>query len=148
MQELLRAEIAKIDDEQQIVFGWASVSVGKDGTLLVDRQDDVIFPADLEFAAYDFVLNSRQADTRHDELTKAHLVESMVFTAEKLEKMGLAFVDASGAVKKSDHETCMWWSGFFVPDATVWKGIKGGEYTAFSIGGTAVREPILELTHA
>lgn len=141
-KELLRAEIAKIDDDQQIVFGWASVSVGKDGALLVDRQDDVIFPEDLEHAAYDFVLNSRQADTSHDEITKAHLVESMVFTAEKLEKMGLAFVTPEGEVKKSDAQVCSWFVGFYVPDAQVWEGIRKGDFAAFSIGGFAVREPM------
>jgi 2'-5' RNA ligase len=141
-KELLRAEIAKIDDDQQIVFGWASVSVGKDGELLVDRQDDVIFPEDLEHAAYDFVLNSRQADTSHDEVTKAHLVESVVFTAEKLEKMGLAFVTPEGELKKSDAQLCMWWSGFFVPSPDVWAGIRKGDFAAFSIGGFAVREPM------
>ncbi len=142
-KELLRAEIAKIDDDQQIVFGWASVAVGKDGALLVDRQNDVIFPEDLEHAAYDFVLNSRKSDTLHDEVTKAHLVESMVFTAEKMQLMGIAFVDDGGAVKKSNGEPlCLWWSGFFVPSAQVWKGIKDGDFTAFSIGGTAVREPL------
>lgn len=143
--ELLRAEIAKIDDDQQIVFGWASVSVGKDGALLVDRQDDVIFPEDLEHAAYDFVLNSRQSDTSHDEVGKSHLVESMVLTPEKMAKMGLAFVDESGQVKKSDATVCMWWTGFYVPDEAVWKGIKDGDYSAFSIGGTAVREALLEV---
>lgn len=138
--ELLTAKIAKTDNDQQIVFGWASVSIGRDGQVLVDKQDDVIFPEDLERAAYHFVLNSRQSDTHHDEVTKAHLVESMVFTQDKLAKMGLTFTD----VKKAEQDICMWWTGFYVPDEQVWKMVKDGEFTAFSIGGYAVREPLLE----
>jgi hypothetical protein len=147
---LLTAQIAKTDNDQQIVFGWASVSIGKDGQLLVDRQDDVIFPEDLEHAAYDFVLNSRQGDSMHDEVTKAHLVESVVFTREKLEKMGLQFSPDSEIAKttKADSEVCMWWTGFYVADTEIWKGVKEGRFKAFSIGGTAVREPIAPLGKA
>lgn len=138
--EVLTAQIAKVDDEQQIVFGWASVSVGKDGQLLVDRQGDVISPEELEFAAYDFVLNSRQSDSMHDEVTKAHLVESMVFTADKMEKMGLTFKPDT-LLAKSDGGVCMWWTGFYVSDAAIWKRVREGDFQAFSIGGSAVREP-------
>jgi hypothetical protein len=139
-ESLLQAQIAKVDTDRQIVFGWASVSVGKDGELLVDRQDDVIYPEDLEAAAYDFVLNSRNGDTMHDEITKAYLVESVIFTRDKLEKMGLGFINTD--VQKADTDCCMWWTGFYVADDEVWKGVKNGTYTAFSIGGRAVREPL------
>lgn len=138
----ISAQIAKTDADEQIVFGWASVSVNKNGTLIIDRQEDVIYPDDLEYGAYDFVLNSRRADSYHDELTKAHLVESMVFTPEKLDKMGLAFVTPEGEVKKADNPVCMWWTGFYVPDEKVWKQVLDGEFTAFSIGGSAIREPL------
>jgi hypothetical protein len=141
-EEVLTAQIAKYDDDQQIVFGWASVSIGKDGKLVVDREGDVIEPDVLETAAYDFVLNSRRGDDLHDEVTKSHLVESMVFTREKMAKMGLTFLDAG--VRKSDTPVCMWWTGFYVPDASDWSAIKLGKRAAFSIGGFATREEIVD----
>lgn len=35
-----------------------------------------------------------------------------------------------------------WWIGFRVTDDDVWEKVKSGEYSMFSIGGTAIREEV------
>ena len=124
--------IAKIDEEQQIIFGWASVAVRKDGTVIEDSQGDVIDVADLEKAAYDFVLDFREANAMHSGPVRGRLVESFVSTPEKLEKMGLA----------SDALPSAWWTGFKIDDTDAWDGVKSGRYTMFSVEGTGTRTAI------
>ena len=62
------------------------------------------------------------------------MIESVVFTPEKLKALGLA----------EDSLPTGWWIGFHVTDADVWEKVKDGTYNMFSIEGTAVRVPIEE----
>lgn len=122
--------IAKFNDEQQIVFGWAYVSHMPDGTQVFDFSGDFIEdPGVIEKAAYQYVMDSRSGDVMHNGKVVATLVESMVFTPDKVEKMGLP------------EGTCPtgWWIGMKVLDRTVWADVKKGRWKAFSIGGTGVR---------
>src|SRR3990167_3665318 len=98
--------IAKIDDEQRVVFGWASVAKRADGTTIEDSQGDVIDSEDLEKAAYDFVFDFREANAMHTGPVTGRLVESFVSTPEKLVKMGLA----------PDALPSAWWTGFKIDD--------------------------------
>ena len=125
-------EIAKLDDERQIVFGWAyTAELG--GKPVVDHSGDFIDKAalgELEDAVYDFVLDGRTADENHERFEGVgRLVESVILTPEKLEKMGLPTDGRLG-----------WWVGFKVDDATVWAKVKDGSYAAFSIVGVGERE--------
>ena len=63
---------------------------------------------------------------------KASLVESVIFTKEKMQAMGIP----EGIVPEG------WWIGFYVKDDNAWKKIKNGTYKMFSIEGKAVRVPI------
>lgn len=120
--------IRKLNEDENLVFGWASVAVQKDGNILEDQQGDVIDPTVLEKAAYEFVMEFREADEMHNQVTKGHLVESFVSTPEKLQALGLA----------ADALPQGWWVGFHVaPD--VFAKIKSGQYKMFSIEGTAER---------
>jgi len=119
--------IAKTDDVQNQVFGWASVSM-RDGELLTDLQGDQIEPAELEKAAYDFVLTARSANEMHDGAPVGQLIESVVVTPEKLSAMGL--------VNKS-APTAGLWVGFQLEPASYAK-VKAGAYRMFSIEGRAV----------
>ncbi|KKL27450.1 hypothetical protein LCGC14_2385060, partial [marine sediment metagenome] len=122
-------KINKIDD-QHLVFGWLSVAIDKSGDVIVDSQGDIIEPEELEKAAYDFTLFSRQAGDMHKKTEGiGQLVESMVFTVEKQEVLGIP----EGTVPIG------WWVGFKIQDEDVWKRIKSGELKAFSIGGKAIR---------
>lgn len=138
--------ITKAVEEKMQVFGWASVAV-KDGRHVVDRQGDVIPVDELEKAAYDYVQDSRVGADQHRRIAKfwdfstdlgpkktATMIESMVFTPDKIEKMGLP-IDFPQA----------WWVGYQIEDPAVWADIKSGKRTGFSIHGTGRRTPIGEL---
>lgn len=125
-------EISKVDDSQHLVFGWLSVANDESGNTIIDSHGDIITPDELEQAAYDFVLNSRQAGEMHDVIGVGQLVESMVFTEEKQEALGIP----PGILPVG------WWVGFYIDDPDVWAKIQSGEYAAFSIGGLAVREEV------
>ena len=136
-------KIEKIDEEQRMVFGWFS-EIEVDGETVIDADDDYIVEADLEKSAYDFVLNVRAAGEKH-KLAKrkkvdgvvvsirkkkkviGRLVESMVFTKEKQELLGI------------DLGRVGWFGGFLIDDESAWAGVKSGKYTAFSLGGTGTR---------
>lgn len=117
--------IAKLDDAQQMVFGWASVSQDATGALLEDLQGDIIEPEELEKAVYDFVLDEGTANEMHRGRVKGRLVESIMVTPDKLKAMGLAYDTAPKAA---------WWLGFKL-DADAYARVKKGDYTMFSIEG-------------
>jgi len=126
-------DIAKTDDDRQLVFGWLSVAVDKSGNVIIDSQDDIIEEEVLEKAAYDFTLNARIAGNMHKRIDGiGKLVESMVFTIEKQEALGIP----EGVLPVG------WWCGFHISDDETWGQIKSGELNAFSIGGKAMREEV------
>lgn len=133
-QAQIRAEIKKIDTDQRLVFGWASVVADAQGRMVVDHQGDLIYPEDIEKAAYDFVLTSRQAGDMHEVVGTGRLVESMVFTVEKMQALGIP----EGTMPTG------WWVGFHIDDDEKWDLVKKGVRPMFSIGGTGYREPIKE----
>jgi hypothetical protein len=120
--------ISKTDEDQCLVFGWASI-VQKDGSEVEDLQGDRLDPADLEGAVYPYVLNKREAGEMHSGATGVgKLVESLVMTVEKQKAMGLA----PGATPLG------WWVGYKL-SPEVFAKVKSGEYSMFSIGGAGVR---------
>ncbi len=121
-------QIAKMDEDECLVFGWASVSAGVAGDLLVDHHDDIIEPAELEKAAYEYVLKFRGAGEMHQGEAVGQLVESLVMTPEKAQAMGIQHPMATA-----------WWCGFKVSPDTFQK-VKDGTYKMFSIQGTAERD--------
>lgn len=125
-----RATVAKVDNERQIVFGWANVAVRCSGEQVVDAHDDVIDPGELESAAYDFVLNFGHSGENHNGPIKGQLIESFFVTPEKLEKMGL----------KKNSLPQGWWVGFKIFDKKAWRRVKRGHHRMFSIQGVARRE--------
>ena len=95
----------------------------------------MIDPETLEAAAYKFAELYRDGGEMHERTGTAVMVESVVLTEEKQAAMGLA----AGTLPVG------WWVGFRVTDDDVWEKVKSGEYSMFSIGGTAIREDMLEL---
>lgn len=128
-------KISKLDAEQQMVFGWASICQ-VDGKAIVDKQDDVIEPEEIEKAAYEFVLYSRQQGDMHMRKGVGRVVESVVFTAQKAEAGLVALEPDTG------KQIFGWWVGFKVDDPKLWEAHKRGERPEFSIGGKAKREPV------
>ena len=129
-----RFRIMKSDDEKMLAFGWANVSMRVDGELIEDWQADIIEPEELENAAYEYVLLYREGGEMHERGGVAVLIESVVFTEEKMQAMGIP----AGTLPVG------WWIGFKVTDEDVWSKVKNGTYPMFSIEGTAIREEIEE----
>lgn len=122
-------KIEKSDDDKRLAFGWANISVDETGEQLIDWQQDMIDPEELENAAYEFVKLYREGGEMHERGDCAILVESVVFTEEKMRAMGIP----DGTLPIG------WWIGFYVTDDDVWEKVKSGEYPMFSIEGEAER---------
>jgi hypothetical protein len=129
-----RLPITKIDEEQRLVFGFASI-VEKDGVEVFDLEGDAIAVDEIETAAYEFLEKSRVAGRMHESTGEGHVVESFVLTKEKAEAM------RSSGVLKGDFAAAGWWVGFRVTDDEVWEEVKKGDLPMFSIGGAAERVP-------
>ena len=127
-----RLKIMKSDDDKHLVFGWGSVAVRADGEEIVDYQEDIVEPEELENAVYEFVLYYRSSGEMHERGGIGRLVESVVFTKEKIAAIGIP----DGLLPIG------WWLGFKIDDDEVWEKIKSGEYDMFSIEGTAQRVPV------
>lgn len=125
-------KIAKSDDEKMLAFGWANISIRSDGEVIEDWQEDIIEPADLENAAYEFVRLYREGGEMHERGGVATLVESVVFTEEKCKAIGIP----EGTLPVG------WWIGFKVLDKDVWEKVKDGTYSMFSIEGEAERKEV------
>jgi len=140
----LQFPISKRDEDKRLVFGWMYLPTGKGGEVIVDKHDDFILPEDLEETAYKYVDSSRVGGVMH--LRDSHLVkksdkpvqvmslvESMVFTPEKCEALGIS---------KSAIPNGAWWVGYRVNNDGVWNAVKRDELTSFSVHGRAKRTPV------
>lgn len=131
---------SKFDDDKHLAFGWASVSK-VNGQPVVDAQGDYIDPNDLEDAAYEYMLSSRIGGAMHQRdawdrpVKVADIVESMVFTDDKVSKMGLP-----------DDFNRGWWIGMKIHDENEWTSVRKGQdgtgfgRCGFSIHGNGVRK--------
>lgn len=128
-QKALAADraILKVDEEQRMVFGWASVAMLDANEPVVDLQGDTIAGPTLEKAAYEYVRRYRTVNDMHRGGAVGDLVESFVLTPEKLKAMGLQRAGAP--------EVGMW-VGYKL-DETEWAAFKRGERPMFSIEGEA-----------
>ena len=127
----IKGKFTKLDNDKFEAFGWASVAVDEQGNVVVDSQGDTISIDELERAAYEFVRGWATAGVMHERFNVAELIESVVFTPEKIKLLGL-----TGDVPQG------WFVGFKIHDAETWQRIKNGELSMFSIGIRAVREAV------
>lgn len=123
-------KITKSDDEKMLAFGWANVSIRSNGEVIEDWQQDIVEPAELERAAYNFVELYREGGEMHERGGTAVLIESVVFTKDKMKAIGIP----------ENTLPIGWWIGFKVLDEDVWEKVKDGTYSMFSIEGEAERE--------
>ena len=127
MQKNIEGQILKTDDEQRIVYGWASV-VTENGVPVVDRQGDVIEADTLVKAVNDFMEHVRVGKTMHSGEQTGMVIHSLPVTKEICESLGI----------QCNREG--WIVAYKVYDDAVWAMVKSGELAAFSIGGRAVKE--------
>ncbi len=124
--------ISKTDEARRIIYGWAYVTHDKDGEVVVDKSGDFVDVIDeIDKAAVQFMLDSRSTDAHHTNVKSGTVVESMVFTPEKIEKMGLP----PGVLPSG------WWIGTKVDEQT-WDAYKQGRLTAFSVHGKGLRKAV------
>lgn len=129
MTKGIEGQILKADDEQRMVYGWASVVTEK-GEPVVDRQGDVISPDVLVKAVNDFMEHVRVGKAMHTGEQVGVVVHSLPVTKEIGEALGI----------HSDREG--WVVAYKVYDEAIWEMVKSGELAAFSIGGRAIKEDI------
>ena len=120
--------ITKSSDEG-LVSGWANVAVHPDGSLPLDWQDDVIVPETLERAAIAFMMDYRGSGVMHQGEAVGIVVESIVFTKEKQQAIGIP----EGTVPEG------WFITVKVMDPKIREQVKNGTFRMFSIQGKAKR---------
>jgi len=123
----ITGQILKVDEEQRIIYGWASVITEK-GETVVDRQGDVIEADTLVKAVNEFMEHVRVGKTMHEGGATGQVIHSLPVTKEICDALGI----------QCDREG--WVVAYKVYDDEVWKRVKSGELRAFSIGGRAVKE--------
>lgn len=129
MTKHIEGKILKADDEQRMVYGWASV-ITENGVPVVDRQGDVIEAETLVKAVNDFMEHVRVGKAMHTGEQVGVVVHSLPVTKEIGEALGI----------HSDREG--WVVAYKVYDDSVWQMVKSGELAAFSIGGRAIKQEI------
>lgn len=123
--------LLKVDDEQRMVWGWASVAT-KQGETVIDKQGDIVEVGELLEAAHEFMVSYRKSKEMHAGKAVGTVVESMVFTKALQGALGI------------DLGLEGWLIGVKVHDDDVWAEVKKGTYRAFSIGGTAERHEVTD----
>ena len=129
------------DDSNHCLFGMAYVAKELDGKQVYDHSGEFVKEEnfeDLELATYLFNIAYRQSDIRHSCIAKGYLIDSMVFTREKVEAMRKAEV-LSGDIALGV------WMGFWFPEDEDWNVIKEMESPMFSLYGTAIKELVEEV---
>lgn len=127
-----QVQIVKARADEHLVFGWANIAKDKNGKYPLDWDQDQTQPEELEKAVYKYVQGNDGTGENHQGDTKGSLVESVMFTKEKMGAMGIP----DGLIPEG------WWVGFHVPDEEVFAKIKKGDYGMFSVQGKGFRIPI------
>jgi hypothetical protein len=115
-----------------LVCGWANVSKEANGSIPLDWQGDIIPAEVLEKAAINFMMDSRCSGVMHEGTSKGTVVESITFTKEKQQLLGIP----EGCVKEG------WFITVKITDMELFKQVVDGTYKMFSIQGLAHRSQI------
>jgi len=126
---MMTDQIIKLDEEQRVVWGWASVT-SLNGEPIVDSQGDIIEPRVLEKAATEFMLGARNGLTMHKGEPTTTIVHSMLFTDDVKKAFGI----------ESPYEG--WLIAVKVHCEKTWDQVKQGQFRGFSIGGKAIRKDV------
>jgi hypothetical protein len=119
--------VFKIDEEQRIIYGWASVTTYK-GELVVDLHGEVIRTNTLHKAFNEFMKELRVGKLNHSGKQVGQIVHSFPMSKEICDALGIQ-TDKEGVI-----------AGFYVTNDTLWEQVKSGEFAEFSIGGRAQKQ--------
>jgi hypothetical protein len=122
----IEGKILKVDEDQKIIYGWASVITEK-GEPVVDTQGDIITSEELVKAVNDFMEDDRTGKLMHTGDRAGTIIHSFPITNDIAKALGL----------DTDREG--WIVGYKPNDPNVIEKVKSGELTGFSIGGNAQR---------
>lgn len=133
MSETLRLTgvLKAVDDEHQVLAGWANVSVLADGNRYVDRQGDWISPQTLQAAQWRWVEAGGLSGTDHAGYADAHVVGALTLTKQVQEAMGIP----------PGHVPEGLWIEVRVPDRQAYLARKASR-RAFSIEGNGKKRPL------
>lgn len=125
VEKTYKVQLLKQDEEGEERFVMGVVLEPDE----VDSQDDTISAPVIREAAHRFMAEFQNIGIQHQELTdKVQILESYLSP--------VSFEVGSEVVKQGT-----WLLGVRVLDDALWQAVKAGEFTGFSIGGTAVRTP-------
>lgn len=117
----IQADIIKSDDEKRLV---TSIVYEPNST---DSQGDYMTAEEIEKAAHDFLINGKGADIQHNyQKANVDIVESWVTKNDE--------VINGHQIKKGT-----WIATAKINDDLIWKAVKEGMITGFSMGGTGVK---------
>lgn len=126
---IFKCNIEKV--KNKVAYGFAYVS-NKNGETVVDHSGDTWSIDEVEKTAHEFITECRVGGSMHSVMDVARVVESVVFTKEKQDALGI------------DLGMECWFIGMEILDEEVLKQIESGELQMFSIGGIGVREEVIE----
>lgn len=135
MSESFKQEVSifKVLEEKQIVYGKALVPNR------IDFQGDLVTIEDVEESAHNFLMNLQKAYvellTEGSSTTNASEIGFMHKIFKGVGGFGYiveSYIDPEGS----------WILGTKITDQAVWKMIKEGKITGYSIGGKGVRIPL------
>jgi len=122
--------VLKLDDEERMVYGWASV-ISNNGEPVIDTQGDIIDAADLVKSTTEFMQDQmRTSKEMHVGKRIGMVVHSFPLTAEIAKSLGVT-CEKEG-----------WLVGVKVLSDETWQRVKKGELKAFSIGVNAIRREV------
>lgn len=122
MTPFIKAQVAKVDSNLGLVFGFAIVST-LDGEPYFDSQGDHIPDDSMLKAAADFMEHSRVAKEMHAGEQKGSVVFAFPLTADIAKALGIVTKQTGLLIAMK-------------PTPEVLEKFKSGEYTGFSIGGS------------
>lgn len=123
--------ILKADDEQRIVWGWASVAT-ENGKTVVDLQGDTMTPDEMVKMANRFMESVRTAKAMHEGESIGEVIHSLPLTKELAKALGI------------ETEREGWVIGMKIKDDAMWKSVRAGEFSGFSIGGRAAKREVVQ----
>ena len=117
----IMCNISKVDDEKRVVYG---IVLEPD---VEDAQGDIISASEIEKTAHRFMKESRIIGEQHQRAVQAEVVESYI-SPDNL------------VINRKKVKSGSWVMAVKVHDDKLWKGVKDGLYTGFSVGGYGLRK--------
>ena len=132
----IRTEIAKVDDELGLVFGWGFICT-EGGSPHHDTQGDFISEHEMLKASADFMRDSRVMDIQHDRQQAGDVVFAMPMTKEIASAYNMDLPRNDTGAEVTGFMLCV------KPDsAEEFAKFQDGTYTGFSLEGSAIREAV------